>query len=87
MEQASVTGGTVNVPAITIALTDDILIGHDMSIVGAGMRSTVVSGSGLYAIFRVGYAMPGHKVTISDMTLRDGHDSSSPARSTSHRAS
>jgi CSLREA domain-containing protein len=70
VQQANVTGGTINVPAITITLTGPISIAHDMSIVGAGMRSTVVSGNGLYGIFRVSVS---RIVTITDMTLRDGH--------------
>jgi CSLREA domain-containing protein len=77
VQQANVTGGTVNVPAMTIRLTGVVTIENDMSIVGAGMRSTVVSGNGLYAIFRVTYTgAGGHNVTISDMTLRDGHTES-----------
>ncbi|HKC24864.1 MAG TPA: hypothetical protein VKF32_08980, partial [Thermoanaerobaculia bacterium] len=74
VQQANVTGGTINVPAMTITLTDYLAVQHDMSIVGAGMRATVVSGAGLYQIFDVGSPVATPlTVTISDMTLRDGH--------------
>src|SRR5262245_34934210 len=64
--QANVTGGTIRLPAITITLTDTIAISHDMSIVGAGMHATVVSGNGLYGIFRVSFGPP-YDISISDM--------------------
>jgi CSLREA domain-containing protein len=74
VQQANVTGGLVQVPAITITLTDSIPIQRSMSIVGAGMRTTHVSGNGVYQIFNVsGGAAPPITVSISDMTLRDGN--------------
>ncbi len=75
IQQANVTGGTVKVPAITITLGDTLYVQHDMSIVGAGMHATVVSGNGLYGILVVeDYALGTFlTVSISDMTLRDGH--------------
>jgi CSLREA domain-containing protein len=75
VQQANVTGGTVKVPAITITLTDTLYVQHDMSIVGAGMRATVVSGNGLYGILFVqpAVAFTSLTVSVSDLTLRDGH--------------
>jgi CSLREA domain-containing protein len=75
IQQANVTGGTVKVPAITITLSNVLYVQHDMSFVGAGMHATVVSGNGLYQILYVQPAVFGTALTvsISDMTLRDGH--------------
>ncbi len=72
VEQANVTGGTILVPAITITLTHAAMsIEKDMTIVGAGMRKTVVTGNSLFQIFTVG-AATAVSASISDMTLRDG---------------
>jgi CSLREA domain-containing protein len=70
IEQANVTGGLIQVPAMTITLTSAIDIAHDMDIAGAGEHATVISGNGLYGIFGMTSAVT---VSISDMTLRDGH--------------
>jgi Right handed beta helix region/Dockerin type I domain len=71
VQQANVTGGTIVVPAMTITLTDVIPIEHDMSILGAGMHSTVISGNGVHQNFTIPGA--GVTVSISDVTLRDGN--------------
>jgi len=74
VQQANVTGGTILVPAITIKIVQSapIAIDNSMSIVGAGMLKTVVSGDSLHQIFTVGTGEGTISVSISDMTLRDG---------------
>jgi CSLREA domain-containing protein len=74
VQQANVTGGEIRIPAMTITLGDTIDITHDMTLAGAGMRRSIVSGNALFRIFHVG-DFPNHTpvVSISDMTLRDGH--------------
>src|SRR5205085_9060010 len=75
VQQANVTGGVVDVPAFTITLGDSIHVGRDMTIHGAGMRATVVSGAGLYGVFSVRGDVLAAPPTVSfaDMTIRDGH--------------
>jgi CSLREA domain-containing protein len=69
VDQANVTGGTILVPAGTITLQNGFLVlAHDLSIVGAGAKRTIVDGAGLYRIFGVTNNVT---VSISDLTMRN----------------
>jgi hypothetical protein len=76
VEEANLSGGgTITVPTLFITLTQGpIAIRKSMTIVGAGMKKTVISGNGVFQIFNVGTNPNATAVaaTISDMTLRDG---------------
>lgn len=74
VEQANVTGGQIQIAAMAITVTSTISIKHDMSLVGAGMHATSVGGNAMYQVFSVGdLGVSTPVVSISDMTLRDGH--------------
>ncbi len=73
VEEANVTGGTIEVPAITIPVSSPLVIAHTMSIEGAGTKATVISGAFVNRILDV--FPPANTVitlTLRDATLRDG---------------
>jgi hypothetical protein len=68
---SSNSGDTVKVPAGHYVLTSgELFLAHELKIVGAGARKTVIDANGNSRVLEINYG-PG-KVRISDLTIREG---------------
>jgi hypothetical protein len=66
-------GETINVPAGTYTLTSkQLTVEKSLTISGHAASDTIISGGGAFRVIGVGGA--GNSVTISGVTIRDGHD-------------
>jgi hypothetical protein len=59
----------INVPAGTININNDMLVGSDVTIVGTSARTNIIDGGAKYRGLRVG---AGASVTFSHFTIRNG---------------
>ena len=54
---------------------ENVVIGRDVTIQGAGMNSTIVDGNNSGTVFDI---LPGLSITLSGLTARNGHSLSTP---------
>jgi CSLREA domain-containing protein len=70
---SALAGDTVSIPAGTYVLTlGEIPIDQNLTLTGAGARSTVIDGNAASRVFLVGSANQSAIVGISDLTVRNG---------------
>ena len=64
-----------DVPLSTVTLTSgELVVSTSITIMGSGADTLTVTRDGMAANFRIFHVLPGKTVTISGMTISNGHD-------------
>jgi hypothetical protein len=75
VEEANTTSGaTILIPAGVFTLSlGELLLKSPMTIAGAGMTATVISGNNAFRVFDLMFGLVNGGLSISELTIRDGN--------------